>query len=807
MHDIIESIASGEAAAVWFSLTVPVVIKSALILGAAGIIAHLLRSSAAALRHLVWLTAMVGVLLLPALSLVVPAIQVPMSEPNLHAFTSTPSQGSDLGPAATPLPSITSPERASPDASSSPASIDMRPALAATKAAASDDANPPAGIRTILANLTNVHWATWLFVIWIFGTLFLLARLVFAHVAAWLLVRGARRVDDDDWHLRLERHARTFTIDRRVKLRECEWLDVPVTVGTIFPVVVLPRESEDWDDPTRDAVLLHELAHIRRLDCLAQTVVEFVRAVLWVNPLTWYAESAMRTERERACDDLVITNGTRASSYAQTLLALARSLRGEELASAAVMAMARRSDLEGRLLDILDGGPRMRTVNRVGAALAVVIVLSVVVPVAALSPAMAQDAPNREPTSEMRVDVPHFNYDFNFDFDHDINHDYDHDFDYDFDYDFNYEFDYDFEAGLPGTDLERGLRDLGRELERDLRDLDRDLEHDMRELERDLEFAYQGSEISIDYDRDNLDKVAIGFADAVIANIAGVLSRLEIEFDGKVDLAGVDASNFVNITDTLTIEQIVQLARYGVDAEYIESLRAAGLDELSFDALMTLGRQDVEPEFVANLFAAGYNDLSVEEIVSMHRYDVDSSVANEYAALGLSPAQMVEVARLDVDLDEIQGMMDLGFTGLGFEDFLVVAARYGVDEDLMTALASGGFRDIDIEGLVSLAKKGVDEDLILGLDRLGYDDVSVDDIIELARYDLDVDCIEELNEAGYGRQPIETIIRFNRYDVDADFIRGFAEAGIRDLSADDLIDLRKHDMSVDEFKRMRAANR
>ena len=77
----------------------------------------------------------------------------------------------------------------------------------------------------------------------------------------------------------------------------------------------------------RRLVLLHELAHIRRYDCLTQLVAQAACALHWFNPLVWLAKSRMQSERELACDDLVLGAGTLPSTYAADLLELAYRLK------------------------------------------------------------------------------------------------------------------------------------------------------------------------------------------------------------------------------------------------------------------------------------------------------------------------------------------------------------------------------------------------------------------------------------------------------------------------------------------------
>jgi hypothetical protein len=109
------------------------------------------------------------------------------------------------------------------------------------------------------------------------------------------------------------------------------------------------------------AVLLHEVAHVKRGDCRVQLLAQMACAVYWFNPLIWIAARQLRVERERACDDEVLAHGATPSAYAADVLQLARAQ--SRLASSALLAMARPGELEGRLRAILAPG-RPRIPNR-----------------------------------------------------------------------------------------------------------------------------------------------------------------------------------------------------------------------------------------------------------------------------------------------------------------------------------------------------------------------------------------------------------------------------------------------------------
>jgi hypothetical protein len=124
---------------------------------------------------------------------------------------------------------------------------------------------------------------------------------------------------------------------------------------------LLPKKSASWSKERLEAVLLHELAHVRRLDYVSQLISVAVSALYWFNPLVWLCARAMRAEAEAAADDTVIRSGVKPSDYAQELLRIAADLGSLQKPFAPIgVPVMRHSKIESRVRAILDPSARRR---------------------------------------------------------------------------------------------------------------------------------------------------------------------------------------------------------------------------------------------------------------------------------------------------------------------------------------------------------------------------------------------------------------------------------------------------------------
>lgn len=330
-------------------------LKGSLILVAALAAALAVRRAAA--RHQLLSLAMVGLLLLPLASLLLPRWELAL----LPAGTAERDPIFGGAPQAAADSAGTAQDAALHSQNA--------PGAAQSSAAA---ARAPQGL---------------LLALYLSGLLLSLGRMGLAWRSGRRLLRQVQPLDAQEWRALVAQVSTQLALERRqpVQLYRSESCTVPLTLGVLRPLVLLPADVHSWSPQRRRLVLLHELAHIQRHDCLLQMLAQLACALYWFHPLTWLAERMMRRERELAADALVLAAGARPSAYAQELLDVARAMRaalpGEPVAG---VAMAGHSRLEGRLLRILDPRADHRPPGRRFTLVASAAALALLLPLAAL---------------------------------------------------------------------------------------------------------------------------------------------------------------------------------------------------------------------------------------------------------------------------------------------------------------------------------------------------------------------------------------------------------------------------------------
>jgi len=163
-------------------------------------------------------------------------------------------------------------------------------------------------------------------------------------VGLWRIAQHSQHITDGPLDTMKNSLSRKLGLKRRVTLllsTPGNSLTMPMSWGIVHPVVRLPSDAENWSVEKKHIVLLHELSHVQRWDCLTQVLAQIACAIYWFNPMTWLVASQLHIERERACDNQILTAGFKASDYADHLLEIARTLRSKNSALLPAVPMAR----------------------------------------------------------------------------------------------------------------------------------------------------------------------------------------------------------------------------------------------------------------------------------------------------------------------------------------------------------------------------------------------------------------------------------------------------------------------------------
>jgi len=218
-------------------------------------------------------------------------------------------------------------------------------------------------------------------VVWLAGVVALSVRLLGGWLVARRLVTRAVRPAVPEIGALARRLAGRLRLDRMVRLFESAAVAVPVTIGWLKPVVLLPAAAMTGLSMAQiEALLAHELAHVRRYDYLVNLLQSAVETLLFYHPAVWWISRLVRTEREHCCDDIAIHVCDRVV-YVTALSDLAA------IGTPRVVMAATAGSLLCRVRRILDGKPGA---DRAGAgwmpSLVLLLLAGAFVPAALTSP-------------------------------------------------------------------------------------------------------------------------------------------------------------------------------------------------------------------------------------------------------------------------------------------------------------------------------------------------------------------------------------------------------------------------------------
>jgi bla regulator protein blaR1 len=221
-------------------------------------------------------------------------------------------------------------------------------------------------------------WPLAFVIVWLVGATFLLFR--------WFL----------RWrHIRLAvRATHRLPIDAAIPVLSSQTAIEPGVFGVFRPVLLLPEGiTSNLSAAELDAILAHEISHVRRRDNLTSALHMCVEALFWFHPLVWWIGQKLVDERERACDEAVLDEGNEPQVYAQSILNVCKHYVESPLACASGVSGA---DLRKRIVEILcrPTSHRLTLTRKVMLSVALIVVVSVPLAIGILRAQVLPPPPN-----------------------------------------------------------------------------------------------------------------------------------------------------------------------------------------------------------------------------------------------------------------------------------------------------------------------------------------------------------------------------------------------------------------------------
>jgi beta-lactamase regulating signal transducer with metallopeptidase domain len=732
------------------------VVKVSLLLAAAGGVAALFgRRASAATRHLIWSVALVGTLLLPLLWLALPAWPLTIgAAPNAVV--------------AAPLDGVINVSGAGPG---TPASVTV-----------DADAPPPAVARF------NLTWPGVIGAVYVAGVAVVLIPLFVHHSNVRRYARSARGVDDPEWRRLLDDGARGMGVRREVRLLRSHAESMPMTFGIRRPSILMPAIAETWTADRRRAVILHELAHIARRDCLTQPLAFVACALYWFHPAVWWVARRLRIERELACDDRVIAAGTQPREYAGHLLEIAYAF-GDRRVSAMAVSMARRQQLESRMLAALDNA-RNRTVPapRVRAA-GTLAAVALLLGLAGATPTLDASAPEDERPGTTQA------------------------------------------ASQPAPPLARVLTDLREGAHRVMRTAADAIQTAQENLPGTWELRPTGQEGVVhlrltELRSSNGSNVAVGQLEGLTAaQLAGpggpVQFRIRRDagtliFEGVLR-SGVAAGTFSFSPNPTfpaelakrgftrpTAREQYQLARHDIGFADVDELSKQGYAKPVTAELVRAGQHGVNVTYLREMGGLGYRLGTLAPLITLRDHGVTPEYVRGLADLGykqLSADDLRQARDHGITPEYVRGMRDSGYGSLALEE-LVNARDHGVTPEYVRELGEAGHRKLPLHQLIRVRDHGVGGAYARDMRQLGFA-VPIDDLVRARDHGVTTEFVREMAALGYTNLTLDHLIRIRDHGVTPDYAKELQALGYDRLAIDDLVMLRDQGLTAE---RIRAAN-
>jgi beta-lactamase regulating signal transducer with metallopeptidase domain len=555
------------------------------------------------------------------------------------------------------------------------------------------------------ASGSDFRWVAWL---WLAGVCVFAMRVVFGVLALEQLRRRSLAELPASLVERFRSLAGQLGIRRAIRFCECRLVNVPAVIGLFRPVVLVPvRALTGLSTEQLEAVIAHELGHVRRLDVIANFFQVIAETLFFFHPAVWWLNKRIRADREDCCDDIAVNATGRGVGYAHALATMA----GWRDTPALALAVTG-SPVAARVARLL--GMHRRASGRTAGVFTATLVLAGALMAGAVSLSLAKpaDAPEQAPTAKPRS------------------------------------------AEISKIEA-NGTEYLV---------VDRRAEEHTQSEARVEEEAEVREEQELVVESEVATEETVVDAPVIIiqspANPPSPVSPVKVPDPPAAPAAEpaqpphpeqpapsapparpakpvktgsyLDDMKAAGITD-LDVDQLIALKVQDVTPEYIRQMRATGLDP-SIDEIIGMRVHDVDPAFVQRVREMGYKP-DAEELIALKVHDVSAEYVKVMRELGIEPdvEQLIALKSQDVSPEYVREMRSAGFTP--GTDELIAMKVHDVTPELRREFEAAGFK-LSIEELIQARAMDVTPEFIAKVRAHGFKDLDFEKLVALKNADV-----------------------------------------------------------------------